>query len=413
MTAFETLIQSVKQKSARVCVIGLGYVGLPILNLAKYGGYKIRGFDIDAGRISALRAGNCVKNILPGSAMANLLSGGEEVFFDDSASLAGCDIYWICVPTPDWIGRPDLAALVKAFDDLALNAKGPFLVVISSTSFPGSCCQLGLKILEAAGLKPGEDFLLVVSPEREDPGNKVWECGNIPRVYAGLDEHSETVGGYFLESLFSSVVRASSLQVAELCKLLENSFRNVNIAFINEFSRFTGVLGLNVFEIINLAATKPFGFMPFWPGTGVGGHCIPVDPYYLLEVARVNGVQLKALNESCFINANQVDWFVGRVHQLFLDMGLKPGFSTVLIAGLAYKKNVADVRNSPALSVARKLQSAGWLVKCYDPMVAEYAENTDLTQFDVALKMVDHDCIQDDFLKTKAERVLSWQNVLS
>ncbi|MFN6053960.1 MAG: UDP binding domain-containing protein, partial [Planctomycetia bacterium] len=216
-----------------------------------------------------------------------------------------------------------------------------------------------------------------------------------------------------LESLFSSVVRASSLQVAELCKLLENSFRNVNIAFINEFSRFTGVLGLNVFEIINLAATKPFGFMPFWPGTGVGGHCIPVDPYYLLEVARVNGVQLKALNESCFINANQVDWFVGRVHQLFLDMGLKPGFSTVLIAGLAYKKNVADIRNSPALSIARKLQSAGWLVKCYDPMVAECAENTDLTQFDVALKMVDHDCIQDDFLKTKAERVLSWQNVLS
>jgi len=413
MTAFEILIQSVKQKSARVCVIGLGYVGLPILNLAKSAGYKIRGFDIDTGKITALRAGNCVNNILPDFAMANLLSGGEEVFFDDSPSLAGCDIYWICVPTPEWIGRPDLAALVKAFDDLALNAKGPFLVVISSTSFPGSCCQLGLKILEAAGLKSGEDFLLVVSPEREDPGNKIWQCGNIPRVYAGLDEHSETVGGCFLESLFSSVVKASSLQVAELCKLLENSFRNVNIAFINEFSRFTGVLGLDVFEIINLAATKPFGFMPFWPGTGVGGHCIPVDPYYLLEVARVNGVQLKALNESCFINANQVDWFVGRVHQLFLDMGLKPGFSTVLIAGLAYKKNVADVRNSPALSVASKLQSAGWLVKCYDPIVAEYAKNTDLTQFDVALKMVDHDCIQDDFLKTKARRVLSWQNILS
>jgi UDP-N-acetyl-D-glucosamine dehydrogenase len=357
-------------RDARVAVVGQGYVGLSLACAAAEAGFEVTGIDVDADRVDALAAGRLV---VPGVDQATFAGGvacGRLRFSAEGDALATSDVICICVPTPVRDHTPDLSYVEQACRDVARHLVAGRLVVLESSTYPGTTNDLVAPLLEASGQRAGRDFLLAYSPERIDPGNTEFTFGNTPRIVGGTTAEATAVAALFYEQMISKVVTVSSARAAELAKLLENTFRHVNIALVNEMAMVCHELGIDVWEVIEAAATKPFGYMAFTPGPGVGGHCIPLDPTYLAwQVRRDVGHQFRILEQAQDVNAHMPGWVAARIGEALNEHAKPLKGARVLVLGVAYKPDVGDVRESPSLRVMSALARRGVKLTFHDPFV--------------------------------------------
>ncbi len=371
-TLSDDLIRKLRDRSARVGVIGLGYVGLPLAVELADVGFSCTGLDVDARKVEALNRGESYIPDVPAEQVARVVRAGRFRATTDFASLADLDTVNICVPTPLRKTKdPDLSYVIGAVEHVAKHLHRGQLVVLESTTYPGTTDEVVQPMLEAGGLKAGQDFFLAFSPERVDPGNPEWTTKNIPKVVGGIDETSTGVAMALYSQRMDTVIPVSSSRVAEMVKLLENTFRAVNIGMVNELALMCHELDIDVWEVIEAAKTKPFGFMPFYPGPGLGGHCIPIDPFYLSWKARQFGFESRFIELAGHINGSMPRYVVQRVSEA-LNSASKPiKGSRIHLFGMAYKPDVNDARESPAIDVAQLLQRAGGVVTYSDPHVPE------------------------------------------
>jgi UDP-N-acetyl-D-glucosamine dehydrogenase len=366
-----SLLSRIQSKQAVVGVIGLGYVGLPLLAAFHRAGFPTIGFDVDPAKIDDLKAGRNYLKHLGESLTRDLLSGAKFDVTTDAKRLSECDAIISCVPTP--LGRhlePDLSYVEKTADDIAATLRPGQLVVLESTTYPRTTREVLLPRFEAKGLKLGTDFFLAFSPEREDPGRKDFNTINIPKLVGGVDAASTEIAAALYEQAVEKVVRVSSAEVAEAAKLLENIYRSVNIALVNEMKMLLTAMGIDVWEVIEAAKTKPFGFQAFYPGPGLGGHCIPIDPFYLTWKAREVGMQTRFIELAGEINHHMPDYVIARLTRAMNERGLAVKGSRILVLGLAYKPDVDDVRESPSFELIEKLHELGADVEYSDPHVS-------------------------------------------
>jgi UDP-N-acetyl-D-glucosamine dehydrogenase len=370
MRSTSTLRRRLLARDARVAVVGQGYVGLSLACAAAEAGFEVTGIDVDADRVDALAAGRLV---VPGVDEATFRAGvgtGRLRFRADGDALATSDVICICVPTPVRDHTPDLSYVEQACRDVARHLVGGRLVVLESSTYPGTTNDLVTPLLEASGQRAGRDFLLAYSPERIDPGNTEFHFGNTPRIVGGTTAEATSVAALFYEQMVEKVVALSSARAAELAKLLENTFRHVNIALVNEMAMVCHELGIDVWEVIEAAATKPFGFMAFTPGPGVGGHCIPLDPAYLAwQVRRDVGHQFRILEQAQDVNAHMPGWVAARIGEALNEHAKPLKGAKVLVLGVSYKPDVGDVRESPSLRVMSALARRGAKLSFHDPFV--------------------------------------------
>jgi UDP-N-acetyl-D-glucosamine dehydrogenase len=356
-----------------VVVVGLGYVGLPLAMRAAEAGHQVVGYDSDTRRVELLKSGMSYVEDVPSAQMADAVAAGTFRPSADAEACAGFDVAVVAVPTPLREGLPDLSYLETASSTLAGYLRPGATVIVESTSYPGTTQERVQPLLEkGSGLTAGLDFHLGYSPERIDPGNATWTLATTPKIVSGIDENSVKAIQAFYESVVDATYVVSSPREAELAKLIENTFRQVNIALVNELAVFAHELGLNVWEAIDAAATKPFGYMPFTPGPGVGGHCLPIDPSYLSwRVERALGKSFRFVELADDINKHMPDYVTHRLMTGFNARGRAVKGSRVLLLGLAYKKNTGDARESPAVRVAQLLAGMGAQVRAADPHVVE------------------------------------------
>jgi UDP-N-acetyl-D-glucosamine dehydrogenase len=367
-----TLKTRLANKEAVAGVIGLGYVGLPLaVELAQHNVRTI-GFDVDLRKVQELAAGRSYIPDVPSEHVAQAVNSGLLVPTTDPASLAEADVIDICVPTPLRKTKdPDLSYVVKAVETTASVLRKGQLIILESTTYPGTTDEVVKPALEAKGFKVGEDFYLAFSPERVDPGNPTFQTRNIPKVVGGYDEASTELAQMFYQQVVDTVVPVTSTRAAEMVKLLENTFRAVNIGMVNELALMCHRMGIDVWEVIDAAKTKPFGFMPFYPGPGLGGHCIPIDPFYLSWKAKQFNFEARFIELAGHVNGSMPEYVVNRVGEA-LNAHRKPlNGSKVHVLGVAYKRDIDDVRESPALDVIELLLRRGASVTYSDPYVAE------------------------------------------
>ncbi len=368
-----SLMERIQEQTACVCVLGLGYVGLPLAVCLAEAGYQVVGLDIDQRRIRSLQEGCSYILDVPADRIARLVASGALRPTGDYDGVAGADVIFICVPTPfDAMKAPDLSAIVSAATGIAPRLKPEQLVILQSTTYPGTTEDVVLPILEQSGLRAGEDFFLAFSPERINPGDKIYHVGNLPKVVGGLTPHCAELAQALLSRLSPAVHAVSSPRAAEMSKLLENIFRSVNIALVNELALLCERMGIDIWEVIEAAATKPFGFMPFYPGPGTGGHCIPVDPYYLSWKAREYDFYTKFIELAAEVNQGMPYHVVDLVARALDARGQPLRNSRVLILGVAFKKDVDDARNSPAERIIDLLLERGAVVSYNDPYVPRF-----------------------------------------
>lgn len=355
----------------RLTVVGLGYVGLPLVMEAVRAGLRVHGLDRDDTRVAGLAEGRSHVDDITDEQVAQALADGF-VPTTDPGCLASADVVIICVPTPLRDGVPDLDAVRAATEQIALTMRPGTLVVLESTSYPGTTSEVLLPMLEREGLEVGRDFHLAYSPERIDPGNREFSLRNTPKVVGGVTPACSEAAVRFYERLVDRVVPVSSPSVAEMSKLLENTYRQVNIALVNEMAVFCHELDIDLWEAIDAAATKPFGFHPFRPGPGVGGHCIPIDPNYLSHRVRSLGYPFRFVELAQEINGRMPAFVADRVIRLLNQDGLALRGSRVLLLGVTYKADIADDRESPSLAVADRLRALGAELSYHDPFVPEW-----------------------------------------
>ncbi len=364
------LSASIHNRSAVVGVVGLGYVGLPLLSVFHRAGFAVIGFDTDPNKIAALSAGENYLKHLGETLVSDMRNTGRFVATSDMAMLAKADAILICVPTP--LGKhlePDLSYVEKTADTVARSLRPGQLVILESTTYPGTTRQIALPRLEKTGLKLGTDFLLAYSPEREDPGRKDFNTQTIPKLVGGIDALSGDVAAALYRSAIQQVIPVSSAEVAEAAKILENVYRSVNIALVNEMKLLLGAMNIDVWEVIAAAATKPFGYQPFYPGPGLGGHCIPIDPYYLTYKAREVGLPTRFIELAGEINHAMPQYVIEKTMLALNARGKAVNGSRILVLGLAYKPDVDDVRESPSFALIEKLTELGAAVDYNDPHV--------------------------------------------
>jgi UDP-N-acetyl-D-glucosamine dehydrogenase len=360
----------IELRTARVAVIGLGYVGLPLAEAFAEQGYRVIGFDIDAEKIKRLRLKESYIGHIPDERIAQLIDSERFEPTAEPQSFDEADAIVICVPTPLTAERePDLSYIVNTGKMLSRYLRRGQLVVLESTTYPGTTDELLRPILEESGLRAGRDFFLAFSPEREDPGNAQHSTCNVPKVVGGIDPVSRDLAVELYRPVVSSVVPTSSSRVAEACKILENTYRAVNIALVNELKTVFNAMGIDVWEVIAAAKTKPFGFQAFYPGPGLGGHCIPIDPFYLTWAARKFGIHTRFIELAGEVNAAMPLYVVNRVAEALNDDNKPLKGSRICVLGVAYKKDVDDTRESPALPVLEILQRRGALVSYSDPHI--------------------------------------------
>ena len=370
MRMLEALLGAIRAHRARVGMIGLGYVGLPLVVELVRVGFDAVGVDIDASRVAALNRGESYLADIPNAVLRAVVERGRFRATTDFDVLAGVDVTIICVPTPLCrAGTPDLSHVVFAVDEVQRCLRAGRLVILESTTYPGTLDEVVRPRLESDGLRAGRDFLLAFSPERLDPGNREWTTRNIPRVVGGVDAASTRAAATLYEQIVDTVVPVSSARVAETVKLLENTFRAVNIGLANEFALMCRALDVDVWEVIAAAATKPFGFMPFHPGPGWGGHCIPVDPFYLNWRARQRGFKSRFIELAGHVCRGMPGYVVQRVGEALSSRSLSFKEARVHLFGMAYKPGVGDTRESPAVEVARLLRQREAKVGYSDPFV--------------------------------------------
>ena len=364
------LLQKIADKRARIGIIGLGYVGLPLAVEFARAGFHVVGYDVDASKTSTLNGGVSYIPDVPTEHVAEIVKAGTFRATTDASELATVDVIDICVPTPLRKTKdPDMSYVVQAVDATAKVLKKGQLVILESTTYPGTTDEVVQPALEAGGLVAGEDFYLAFSPERVDPGNPQFQTKNIPKVVGGMNEASTRAAAALYGSVITTIVPVTSTRVAEMVKLLENTFRAVNIGLVNELALMCARMGINVWEVIDAAKTKPFGFMPFYPGPGLGGHCIPIDPFYLSWKAKQSGFEARFIELAGQVNGSMPEYVVTRVADALNSARKSVNGAYVHVLGVAYKRDIADMRESPALDVIELLKRKGAKVSYTDPYV--------------------------------------------
>jgi UDP-N-acetyl-D-glucosamine dehydrogenase len=370
------LIAKGRDRSAVFGVVGLGYVGLPLAMELVRAGYRVLGFDVSATVVERLTAGRSHVQDVPDAGVAEAVGQGKFAATTDLKRLAEPDAISICVPTPlSKTKDPDVSYVLAATESVKQGLRRGQLVILESTTYPGTTRELMLPALESTGLKVGEDFFLAFSPERVDPGNPKWHTRNTPKVIGGITARCLETAVALYEPVIDTLVPVSSTEAAELVKILENTFRSVNIGLVNEMAIVCDKLGVDVWEVIDAAATKPFGFMKFTPGPGLGGHCIPIDPHYLAWKMRALNYKTRFIEIAGEVNAEMPEFWVRKVVDRLNEQGKAVRGSRVLILGVAYKKDIDDIRESPALDVVRLLRQRGAEVSFHDPYVARLRED--------------------------------------
>jgi len=409
----------------RVVVVGQGYVGLPVAIRAAEVGYQVVGLDLDERRVAALAEGRSHVEDIPDARLQAQLSSGAYRVTSDYADADGFDIAVVSVPTPLRETLPDLSFIESAAESLGARLKPGALVILESTTYPGTTEELFIPILErVSGLTAGTDFHAGYSPERIDPGNAHWDLQRTPKVVSGIDDASREKVIAFFSALVDTVVPVSSPKEAEMTKLLENTFRHINIALVNELAVFAHQLGVDIWESIDAAATKPFGFMKFTPGPGVGGHCLPVDPSYLSwQVRRELGKTFRFVELANDVNENMPLYVVQRIQARLNDESKALRGSRVLLLGLSYKRDTGDVRESPSLHIAEILRQNGALVSAVDAHVADHLwpegvervelDAAALAAHDIAALLVDHTDYDYDLLSTSTTPIIDTKNRLT
>jgi UDP-N-acetyl-D-glucosamine dehydrogenase len=425
----QKLLDRIRDRSLVLGVIGLGYVGLPLAITAASRGVRTIGFDVDAGKTELLAAGESYIEAVSDEALGAV--GGTFTWTTDFSGLADCDVIVVCVPTPLTRHRePDLSYVTDTARVIAEHMSPGTLVVLESTTFPGTTREVLLPILAGSGLAPGAEFFVAFSPEREDPGNASFRTATIPKIVAGDGAEARELAVGFYELVVDKVVPVSSTATAEAVKITENVFRAVNIALVNELKVIYEAMGIDVWEVIDGAATKPFGFMPFYPGPGLGGHCIPIDPFYLTWKAREYDLSTRFIELAGEINVNMPRHVVGRVRQV-LDEKRRRGVSgaRVLIVGLSYKKNVPDMRESPSVRLMELMLEQGAEVDYHDPHVPsvprmrEHPElfgrlsvpfgEIEARSYDAILIATDHDAVDYAALAGMGVPVIDTRNAMA
>lgn len=404
MSQLEHFVKKCADRSATVGVIGLGYVGIPLLLTISETGFPVIGFDVLPERISQLNSG---ESPIAHIADTEIAKANKAGFFatDNFSHAAACDALIICVPTPlNQVREPDLGFVVSTMESIAPYLRGGQMVALESTTWPGTTREVLLPYATKAGLVPGEDMFLVYSPEREDPGNAHFSTHTIPKVLGGYTPNCTAAGRALYEAFIETIVPVTSTEAAEMVKLLENIHRSVNIGLVNEMKIIADRMGLDVFEIIDAAATKPFGFTPYYPGPGIGGHCIPIDPFYLTWKAREFGLHTRFIELAGEINASMPDFVLDKTVKALNEHGKSLNGSKVLALGIAYKRDVDDMRESPSVMVMERLRDWGGDVAYSDPHVPVFPTMREhhfelssvelspesLAAFDAVLLLTDH-----------------------
>lgn len=428
---FETILRRLESREAIVGVIGLGYVGLPLALACIDAGYRTVGFDINAARVEAINNAERVISYISEGVMAAAIETGRFESTTDFSRLAEADAILICVPTPITRHRdPDLSFVSDTAQTISRTLRPGQLIVLESTTWPGTTREVVQPLLEASGLKVGRDVYLAFSPEREDPGNPNYGTKTIPKVVGADDELSRTLALALYRQLITEVVEVSSAAAAEATKLTENIFRSVNIALVNELKMVYAAMGVDVWEVISAASTKPFGFMPFYPGPGLGGHCIPVDPFYLTWKAREFDMETRFIELAGQINSAMPRVVVDQLSAALNSQegkGLKG--ARILLLGVAYKKNVDDTRESPSLVLIEQIEKRGAVCDFHDPQIAVIPHTREhpglagrtstplnakmITDYDAVLVAADHDNVDYGLVAEHARLIVDTRNVFA
>ena len=418
----EQLAEKIRTKQARAAVIGLGYVGLPLAVELADSGFCVIGIDNDAERVKRISAGHPDITDVEAETLGSLLEANRLTATSDASALGDCDTVSLCVPTPLRKTRdPDLSHILDATERLAEQLHPGMLIILESTTYPGTTEEVIRPRLEKSGLRAGSDFFLCFSPERVDPGNRSYKTRNIPKVIGGVTPACTEMGSLLYSQVMEEVVPVSSTRVAEMVKLLENTFRMINIGLANEMALLCDRMKIDVWEVIDAAATKPFGFMPFYPGPGLGGHCIPVDPHYLSWKTRQAGHEARFIDLAAQINGFMPQFVVDKIQAALNDRGKPVRGSRIHVIGVAYKPDVADVRESPALDILALLAERGALLSYTDPLVAQvHLDSLQLAsqpqqaaaQADCVVIVTDHSAVDYDKLVEDACLIVDTRNRL-
>lgn len=435
-TGSNGLLAGIKKKKVKIAVMGLGYVGFPLAIEFARSGFNVTGIDPDKRKIKAIFDAKSYISDISSEDIKAVVSQGYMSATTDFSALEDIDIIFICVPTPfSKCKEPDVSYIIDASNTIVKHMKKRQMIILESTTYPGTTEEVVLPILESGGKKCGTDFHLVFSPERVDPGNQTFTIKNTPKVIGGTDETSAFLAKELYSQVISShlVVTVSSTRIAEMTKLLENIFRSVNIALINELTFLADRMGIDIWEVITAASSKPFGFMPFYPGPGVGGHCIPVDPYYLSWKAREYDFYSKFIELAAEINLSMPRYVVSKIADALNESGKSIKGSKILAMGVAFKKNINDARNSPALKVIEELHKKEAVVSYNDPHIKSVGNGSELfcvtsgmgtihsesitaaklRQYDCVVILVDHDAFNIPFIVKNSKLVVDTKNVTS
>ena len=414
------LVEKFKEKTAKIGIVGMGYVGLPLMLRYAEVGYKVIGFDIDNAKVDALAKGKSYIEHISSEAIAGANARGMETTIDFSRA-SEVDALILCVPTPlNKYREPDLSFVLDTTDSLVPYLRPGQIVSLESTTYPGTTDEELLPRVQSSGLKVGENIYLVFSPEREDPGNPSFTTRTIPKVCGGVTTDCLEVGMALYGHVIDKVVPVSSTRAAELTKLLENIHRAVNIGLVNEMKIVADKMGIDIHEVIRAAATKPFGFVPYYPGPGLGGHCIPIDPFYLTWKAREYGVHTRFIELAGEVNSSMPDYVIAKVAAALNEGKKSINGSKILVLGIAYKKNVDDMRESPCVMLMEKLRDLGAHVAYSDPHIAVFPKMrehqfdlssvqltpTSLSEFDCVLLATDHDKFDYEMIKSSAKMIV-------
>jgi UDP-N-acetyl-D-glucosamine dehydrogenase len=424
----DVLVEKVQKREAVIGICGLGYVGLPLVMTFNNAGFKVIGFDIDLSKIDKLKKGESYIKHIDFKRLHKAIESGSFTPTADFALVGKADALLICVPTPLTEARePDLSPVENTCRSIATGLRKGQLVVLESSTYPYTTDEICKPILETSGLRAGADFMLAFSPEREDPGNPKFETSTIPKVVGGFDEGSLKASRAVYEAIIGKVIPVSTMAAAELCKILENTFRAVNIALVNELKLLCLRMNIDVWEVIDAAATKPFGFMPFYPGPGLGGHCIPIDPFYLTWKAREYDFQTKFIELAGEINTQMPYHVIEHLMYALNERQRSLRGSKILVLGIAYKSNVDDMRESPALKIIKLLKERGAHVLYNDPhcpvipKTRHYGDlgmdSVNLTpelleSQDAVLILTAHDAYDYDFIGQYANLVVDTRNAM-